>query len=321
MHDLPDAVDVGIGLGVNEAGIAVAGITADAFRGKGIGFVAFKSKGNRECVDTQLANVIFDGLHARLVGECWIGIFPGMKWLGGIEGGAVSAGHWGRGAKVSVDLEEFFSARVVRLHIGIGDGPRGRYAAFVLDDAEVFGSHARQSSAIDLGLAADEVGLLRVQWVAFLVLPGLFGVVAVVEEYRGSIPVELFLRHEGTALKDKDFFADLGEMESQGSSACSGADDDRIIFHAGKMRSALHSSKLRNVPPLAGAGPYIAIKEAVGLRRLACHGPRGDDGRDSGSKTDTGTLGRDAASHRGFDPRHRCEDRLPPRSSCPAKAR
>lgn len=55
VHDLPDAVDVGIGLGVNEAGIAVAGIAANAFRGEGTGFVAFESKRNRKGVDrTQL---------------------------------------------------------------------------------------------------------------------------------------------------------------------------------------------------------------------------------------------------------------------------
>jgi len=32
MHNLPDAIDIGIGLGVNEAGIAVAGVAANAPR-------------------------------------------------------------------------------------------------------------------------------------------------------------------------------------------------------------------------------------------------------------------------------------------------
>jgi hypothetical protein len=58
-------------------------------------------------------------------------------------------------------------------------------------------------------------------------------VIAVVEEYRGGVPVELLLRHEGTALKDKDFLASLGEMESQSSATCSGADDNNLILHGG----------------------------------------------------------------------------------------
>jgi hypothetical protein len=36
------------------------------------------------------------------------------------------------------------------------------------DDAEVLGSHTKQSSTVNLGLSPDEVGLLRVQVLAFL---------------------------------------------------------------------------------------------------------------------------------------------------------
>ena len=37
MHDLADAVDVGVGFGVDEAGVAVAGVAADAFGFDGVG--------------------------------------------------------------------------------------------------------------------------------------------------------------------------------------------------------------------------------------------------------------------------------------------
>jgi len=51
VHDLADAVDVGVGLGVDEAGVAVAGVAADALGGEGVGLVALKAEGNGEGVD------------------------------------------------------------------------------------------------------------------------------------------------------------------------------------------------------------------------------------------------------------------------------
>ena len=150
--------------------------------GEGLAASSFSPSGIGKGVDAQFANVILDRLHARFVGEGRIGVFTGMKGFGGIEGGAISAGDRGCGAQVAVDVEEFFGAGVVRFHIGVGDGPSRRDAAFMMDDAEIFGAHAKQGGAVNLGLSADEVGLLRVQRVAFLVLPRLFGVVAVVKE-------------------------------------------------------------------------------------------------------------------------------------------
>ena len=75
------------------------------------------------------------------------------------------------------------------------------------------------------------------QFLAFLVLPGFFRVVAVVKEDGGGIPIQLFLRHEGTALKDQDILTGLGEVESESSATCAGADDDRVIFsrHGSKV--------------------------------------------------------------------------------------
>jgi hypothetical protein len=92
MHDLADAVDVGVGFGVDETGIAVAGVAAHALRGKRVGFVALEAERNGKGVDAELADVVFDALHARLVGEGRIGIGLGMEGLGGIEGGAETAG-------------------------------------------------------------------------------------------------------------------------------------------------------------------------------------------------------------------------------------
>ena len=99
----------------------------------------------------------------------------------------------------------------------------------MLDDAEVFRAHAKHCGAVHLGLPAYEVGLLRMQVLAFLVLPDLFGVIPVVEKNGGGVPVQLFLRHEGAALQYQDVLAGLGEMESEGSAAGSRADDNCVV--------------------------------------------------------------------------------------------
>lgn len=63
-HDLADAVDVRIGFGVDETGVAIAGVTADTLAGCGIEGVAFEAEGDGEGVDAELADVGFDGGHA-----------------------------------------------------------------------------------------------------------------------------------------------------------------------------------------------------------------------------------------------------------------
>ena len=229
MHDLADAVDVGVGLGVDEAGIAVAGVAADALGLVGIGFVAFEAERDGEGVDAEFADVGLDGLHARLIREGGVRVLGGVEGLSGIEGGAEAAGDGGRGAEIAVDVEEGFGLAVVRLEIGVEDGPSGGDAALVVDDAEVFRTHAKHGRAVDLGLATDEVGLLRMEVFAVFILPDFLGVIAVLEEDGGGGLVELFLREKGAALKDQDGFASPREMEGEGAAAGSGTDDDGVV--------------------------------------------------------------------------------------------
>jgi hypothetical protein len=100
----------------------------------------------------------------------------------------------------------------------------------MLNDTKVFGAHAEHGGPVDLCLPTNEISLLRVQRFAVLVLPGLFGVVAVVEEDCGRVPVELLLRHEGAALQNEDVFACLGQVQSQRSATRSSADHNRVVF-------------------------------------------------------------------------------------------
>jgi len=127
-----------------------------------------------------------------------------------------------------MDVEEIFGLRVEGFDVGVGDGPGGGDAALVVDDAEVLCAKAEHGGTVDLGLASDIVSLLRVERLALLILPDLFGVVAIFEEDGGGIPVELFLREKRAAFKDEDVFACTGEMEGERAASGSSADDDCI---------------------------------------------------------------------------------------------
>ena len=153
-----------------------------------------------------------------------------MKRLGGIERGAIAAGNGGGGAKVAMDVKELFGAGVIGLQIGVGDGPRRRYAALVLDDSEVLSPHAKHGRAVHFCLSTYKVGLLRVQVFAIFILPGFFGVISVIEENSGGVPVQFFLGHERTPLQDENVLAGLSQVESQGSTARAGSDNDCVVL-------------------------------------------------------------------------------------------
>ena len=179
-------------------------------RGTGKGWIA------------ELFDVVVDGLHSRLAGEGGERVGFGVEGFGGVEAGEVVV-------EMAVGGEELFGTAVVGFEVGVGEWPRGRDAAFVVDDAEVFSAEAEECGAVDLGLAADVVGLLGVKGLVVLVEPDVFGVIAVVEEDGGGVPVEFFLGKKRAALEDEDAFARLGQMERECAAPCSGSDDDGVV--------------------------------------------------------------------------------------------
>ncbi len=142
MHDLADAVDVGVRFGVDEAGIAVTGVAADAFGFDGVGDVALEAEGTGKRMIAEL-DVVVDGLHAGFAGERGKRVGLGVEGFGGVETGEVIV-------EVAVGGEELFGAGVVGLEVGVGEGPCGRDAAFVMKNAEVFSAQAKEGGAVDL---------------------------------------------------------------------------------------------------------------------------------------------------------------------------
>ena len=70
-------------------------------------------------------------------------------------------------------IKELFGTGVVRFEVSVGEWPGRRDTAFVVDDAEVFRAQAEEGGAINLRLAADEVGLLGVEGFVVLVEPNI----------------------------------------------------------------------------------------------------------------------------------------------------
>src|SRR5271170_2876138 len=113
MHDPADAVDVGVGLRVDEARVAVARVATDAFGIEGVGAVALEAKRDGKGVVAQLFDVVVDRLHAGFARKRreWVGF--GVEGFGGVGAGKVVV-------EVAVGGEELLGAGVVGLKVGVG---------------------------------------------------------------------------------------------------------------------------------------------------------------------------------------------------------
>ena len=78
---------------------------------------------------------------------------------------------------IAVHVIKVFSLRVIGLHLVITDGPRGRDSAVMTNLSKVFLAQAKQSRAVELRVATDEIIGMRMQRLAFTVVPGFLCVV------------------------------------------------------------------------------------------------------------------------------------------------
>jgi hypothetical protein len=112
-----------------------------------------------------------------------------------------------------------------------------------MEDAEVFGAKAKECCAVDLGLAANEVGLLGMKRLIVLVEPNVFGVVMVVEKYGRSVPVEFFLRKERAAFENENALPCPCEVEGESAAAGSGSDDDGVVLIGHEVLAEVKSGR------------------------------------------------------------------------------
>src|SRR5712691_12651451 len=78
---------------------------------------------------------------------------------------------------LAMHLVLMLGLHVIRLQVIVRDRPRRRYAAMMVDLAEVLLAQPEEGGAVELGVAANIIVGVGVKILAFPVLPHFFGVV------------------------------------------------------------------------------------------------------------------------------------------------
>ena len=212
-----DAEHVCVGLSVCQAGEAVEAVAANAAPGFGVGFVEVEPDGKVERPMPGPHQVVVQLLDPRLVRDGGVGEWARARRLGGVLAG------------LAVDEVESLGLGVVRLEVGVGDGPGGGDASVVLDLVEVAFAKAQQDAGVDLGVAADEVLGVRTKGDAMLVIPALWCHVSLLAEDRLGVPVLELPREVAAALEQQDPLARRREAVRERAAARAAADDDHVV--------------------------------------------------------------------------------------------
>ncbi len=214
----PQRAHVGVALGLDQAGKAVAGAAAQA--PAVLPEVHAGGQGERG-----------QALVAQRRGERGDGGFV-RYGRPGVVAGAPRVGRVG-GAR-AVHPVEAFGARVVRFERAVRERPAGRDALGVLQRPEVGLAEARQGGAEDLGVPADVVVHARGEEPPGRgVVPGFGVAVARGGEDVGRRPVLPFPRQEVAALHDQDPRAGAAQGVRQGRAAHAGAEHGDVAVEDG----------------------------------------------------------------------------------------
>ena len=213
----PDTEHLGIGLRLDEAREAVAGLAADALAVRPVVLEQPNAAGRMERVVAGALEVVGQLLDARLVGQRRERVLGARVALGRIL------------AMVAVDLVQVLGLRVVRLHVVVRDRPGRRDPAVVADLPEILGPEPVEGGAIELRRATDRVVDPGLERLVRLVVPGLLGHVPVVDEDFLGVPVLPLARQPVTALEDQDPLARWRKVPRQGAASGSAPDDDDVV--------------------------------------------------------------------------------------------
>ena len=99
----------------------------------------------------------------------------------------------------------------------------------MLELAEVLLAQAVERGSVELGRPADEVVDLRLEGLARVVVPGVLGHVAVVDEDVVRGPVRRLAREPVAALQQEDPLPRGGEVTGEGAAAGARPDDDHVV--------------------------------------------------------------------------------------------
>ena len=114
-------------------------------------------------------------------------------------------------------------------HLYAGQAVASGAAALVVEHAEILLSQAKERGAVDLGVAAHPVACSRVQVSAAGIGPHVCGVVPILEEHGGRVPVFLLARQERAPLEDQGPLAGHRHPIRQRAPAGPRPDDDDLV--------------------------------------------------------------------------------------------
>ncbi len=265
----PDRDDLGVGLGVHQARVAVAPGAADAGAGGPVRLVQHDPARRVERVVAALGQVIGNLLEPGLVGDGG----PRVRLAAGAFGGVL--------AGVAVHLVQPLGLGVPGLEVVVGQRPGRGDPVDVLDLAEVPGAQPVQGRAVQLGGPADEVVHLGLERLAVPVEPGVLGDVLTRHEHRLGVPVVHLAGQEVPPLQQQDPLARIGQGVRERPAPGSGPDDDHVIVLA--HAPTIAARRARGIPP-SGVKPgrpaqprgrqYLHRGDARSLARYQ-HGDQG----------------------------------------------
>ena len=195
IHHRPNAVDIRIGFGVDQARESVAGIATNAGAAQTIRLVQSQSERYRIGFVSQAGDAVLDLLHAGLIRNRRKRIFCAAGWVCGID------------SALSVHAVQLLRTGIVRLKHVVLHRPFRGDASLVLQRLEVLDAQAKHGRAVNLGIAAHPVAGPRMQRFAVMVRPCLCRMVAIIEKDGRRVPVFLFSRKERPPLQDQQLFS------------------------------------------------------------------------------------------------------------------
>src|SRR5271165_1449677 len=214
---LIDTHNLRVGLRAYQTGKAVAGVAANAAALVRIFLVEHDPDRDVEGLQSRTREIVGQLLNARLMTDGGPGIGSVGRWFGRIF------------SAVSVHLIQILGLGIVRLQIVITDRPSGRDATVMAQFAEIFLAQPEQSSTVKLGIAADVVVGMRMEFLAIPVEPRLFRVVVGVDVDDLWIPVRFLARNIVAALKDQYPLSGRRQVIGECSATRAGSDDDYVI--------------------------------------------------------------------------------------------
>ena len=253
----PDTQHLGVGLGVHDAGEAVA---VGAAHARAVGHVALVEHDPARCVERVVAQ------RRQVIGQL---LDPGLVRHGGKRirpAGARLGRILPTGAVHAVEL---LGQRVVRLHHVVADRPRRRDAVMVAQLAEVLLAQPVERRAVELGGAADAVMDLRLELLSVRITPGVGGDVAVLDEDLVGRDVLGLAGEPAPPFQQQDPLARRGEMARQRPAAGAGADDDDVVMGHGTASYLAGGMERLSVDDVGGPSPSSANCSARMIRAAA----------------------------------------------------